>query len=1464
MSNETTITANMRVTGLGELEKAANLFDRLRKGADFKMSGNGFSKISADMNKATQGAERMLSMFEKLKSVGTMNTSFGKMNGEITKAVSSAERFNAATRDGAGSSSRLVSSAEKLASAETKSVQQAEKLNSLQNKSNGGMNRQTDYYNKSAQSAKQASEHWNAQSKAAEKTAESSGKMRMALKDSFAMFGAGQLGMSAIMSATQAVKNAFKGGYETIKERQQGEAMWATSIEDAHPNVKGKQLTSQSAKANRMIMATSIKAGNDFSEGNAMAKQVYSSDAGKYSGSIKRTNSLVKGMFNIQDANALTNMDMLRMRTSVGNIGDTGKMSSNIAKSLNLLDGKMTRAIRKEYKKETGHDLEKTKNGNYDWSKVNAETAYAGLDKYGNSGGVGKASERYNSTLGGMTRSGKAAINNGMADFEEAFVKSINKQFGGKGGMISKLSGVFTDQNKISGFAKGAAKSLSDLAGGIAKVGKVGVDAAKMAKPFASGFAKGFVSEMKSIGSGINSTYNTIKGIGNKFKDALPKGAGDTFKDVSTHLGSAAGKVSAFLVALRGFSKLPKMAGVVSKIISPVSNLLSHIPVVGKTLSTLLSAITGVKPQKEMTAATKMITAGDKMLSAAGKMSGTGGTGGIGLKSQQQEFIDNGVIGSGLSVGAGGAISKASSLTKMFDKGALMMGKSGMTGKIGSIIAGSAAGLQGIVTKIGGSKIGGLVSKLGSGLGKTGKLFGKSGGVASALFGAIDIGSSLASTKSGTLARHKKVGSATGSTVGGIAGGMLGSLLGPVGTIAGGMAGSVIGGKAGSWFGSLFGGTKKKKSKTVSQYAEEAANKVQRQQMAKDLVSNGGAADKSTANAQIRTIAKASSIKNKKSQKYSAQAQNDLQNNDYDAYKKDTALAAKSNAQYYAKKAKSAKSKLSSDKTSVKDAKKYLKAAKGTDSEAGYRAQLEKAQKKLTKDKKDSTKATKKANKADKDSVKLGNKSISTSKKKKSSKKDADDSSSHKKGTNAANKHAKSNKKVGDSNKKSADKSKKALSGLTKSQAKELKKQTKSLKKENKKQENLVKSANKKTKAAKKAAAKDISKADKSAAKSMSKNYKTSSKQISKAIKSGMKTAAKEAKTGAKNIAKNVKSGLKNVGKSSKSAFKGLSKSVKSGFKSAKSAAKSGSKGIVSATKSGLSKMSTAGKSAGSKLSKSVKSGFKSAKSAAKSGAKGVVSAAKSGLSKMGSAGTSGTSKLSSSVKSGMNKVTSAVKSGMSKANSAMKSGFSKMQSAATSASSKVASSMNKIGSSANSAASKVKSLASAINGLKSKTVTITANVKGKGAGKLATGTPKFSHLATGTPRSGAHLAGGWAANGGVHAGMYTVNDAPGSKFREAFKVGNLVGLFPNKRNIKVPLPEGAQVLNGEDTHKQYPHLATGTPGAKNSIKKAATKAGQVINITINIAGDATEKTAKVIANAVGEKLNQVFPQVEV
>ena len=187
--------------------------------------------------------------------------------------------------------------------------------------------------------------------------------------------------------------------------------------------------------------------------------------------------------------------------------------------------------------------------------------------------------------------------------------------------------------------------------------------------------------------------------------------------------------------------------------------------------------------------------------------------------------------------------------------------------------------------------------------------------------------------------------------------------------------------------------------------------------------------------------------------------------------------------------------------------------------------------------------------------------------------------------------------------------------------------------------------------------------------------------------------------------------------------------------------------------------------------------------------------------------------KVSSAVTSGMSAVTSAIQSGGAKAVAVMTSSFEKMASAGTSASAKVASSMSSIGSSASSAAARVNDLASAINSLHSKTITITANVEGKGASKLATET-------VGAPAAFANIPAYANGTGNGHkGGPALVNDAKGDNYREAYMLPNgFIGLFPKKRNILVDLPAGAHVLNGEDTKRKFgsglSRYANGTKGA--------------------------------------------------
>lgn len=1461
MANETIITSNIQVKGLSELKQAREAYEGLTKAAAGHVSGSFAEGMTKDVKSAISEVRKLSEMVKSLNESGSSSNGFSKMREQMNQSVSAADKLNSSLRESATYTERVVSASDKTAAAQRKAAEASEKASTAQQRASQGSPMATQNASRIAESASKTESSW--------------GKIKGSIKDSFAMFSVGMLGMTAVTSAVDGIKSAFKGGYDTIKERQAGQAMWATSIQDAHSGISGKQLNTQSASANRMMMATAIKAGNDYTQANQMAKQIYSSDAGVYSGNLNKTNAVVRGMFNIQDANALNTQEMERFTTAVGNIGDTGKMSGTIAKSLNFLDGKITRNMREEYKKETGKTLGKTKSGAWDYSQISAETAYRAIDKYGNSGSVGKASERINSTLGGVIRAGKSAINNGMADFETQFATRVNKAFGGKGGIIGKLSGIFTNSKLIESTAKGAGSKLSALAIDIGKFGKavygVGKDIAPYAKQFGSGFSKGFVGELKSLGKGVKTAYDDVKGIGSKIKDKLsgilPKGALSDF-------GKIAGKVSAVVLAIRGFSKLPGMSKLTSAAFAPAMAVLKKLPLVGTSLSGFVSKILGVH-NTEDTASTKMMGAADKMNAAADKMNGAGGqtlgaTGGSssGAAGVYKEGMTRAEYRAALQ-------STGSRSSGLIAKGEQLLGESGTrvaanASWLTKLKGNSLIKLGTIGEKIGGSTLGRMGSGLVSGLSSAKSFLSKGMPGMNALFAGLDVVNALGSTKSGSLKRHKQVGSAVGGGVGATVGGALGSALGPVGTIAGGVAGQWVGSKLGSVVGGLFGGSKTSKKKvTASQMAKQAAVQVELDNQAKTIVQGGGAKTSKIAKTQLRALSTATSTKSRSAQKYAAQATDSLQSGDYKAYQKQTAKAAAATAKYYDSRAKTAEKQAKSDLTAYTKAKK---AAKKNPTDPYAAGKADRAEAKYRKSKKKATSASKKATKADKASSALGNKATANERKHakaaKATGKEVSKNAKKEKAASAAAERADKKRMKGMANlTKASKKSEKGFSSLTKAQQKEWKKQTKSLKAEKAKQTKLAKSANAKVKAAQKKASKDIAKADKSAAKAMSKNYKTSSKQISKAIKSGMKTAASQAKSGAKKISSNVKSGLKNVGKGAKSSFKTLTSSVKSGMRKAQTTAKSGAKKISTSIKSGLKSVKTVGRTSFNGLTSSVKSGLNRAKSAARSGAKGISNAVKSGLRTMSSGAKSQFNRLSSAARSGMNKVSSAIKSGLSKANSTMSSAFSKMASTANRATSRIAASMSKIGSAATAAASKVRSLQSAISGLKSKTVTITANVKGKGSGKLATGTPgasqAFNHLAAGTP--GFHLANGWARNGGVKAGSYVVNDSKSGHWLEAFKTkAGLIGIFPPSRNLRVHLDEGDQVLNGNDTHKMFPHLATGTPGAKTVVTAPPTaKAAPVINITINVSGVENSLMPQKIANAMGEKLSMIFPKLE-
>lgn len=443
-----------------------------------------------------------------------------------------------------------------------------------------------------------------------------------------------------------------------------------------------------------------------------------------------------------------------------------------------------------------------------------------------------------------------------------------------------------------------------------------------------------------------------------------------------------------------------------------------------------------------------------------------------------------------------------------------------------------------------------------------------------------------------------------------------------------------------------------------------------------------------------------------------------------------------------------------------------------------------------------------------------------------------------------------------------------------------------------------VKSGMNKSKSAAKSGSKGIGTAVKSGLKSVGSAGKSEFNKLSSTVKSGINKAKSSAKSGSIAIGNAVKNGLKNVGNAGKSEFSKLSSSVTSGMNKAKSAATSGASGIGKAISSGMKNVSSAAKSAMNSFTSSVQSGISKAASVASSGTSKIVSSVSSGLSKLGSVSSSGFDKMSSSMSSAMSKVsstatsgmakvsaavtagmvtvTSAVQSGGTKAVSVMSSAFDKMASSGTSASAKVASSMSSIGSAASEAASRVNALAASINNLHSKTITITANVEGKGASKLATGTSLAKSAFSSIP---AYAGGTPQAHKG---GAALVNDSNTSDFREAFMLPNgKFGLFPNERNILVDLPKGTHVLNGSDTKRKFgsnlSRYANGTSGAMDAVnavrnrnlkhesgsqdKKSGNVKFSVGKIEINItdkSGNAKDM-ADSIAREVEKRVEEIF-----
>lgn len=1367
----TTIRSDVEVSGIGELKQASAALKELAEsarrlnGSNFSNMGGGFANVEAGAKKAAEAnkllANSAKTAAEAQKSASAAGT-YAKQIGEINKITEAYAKMEAAAKK--------AEAAEKTRFSATQSNYQREREQS------GNRNFSTPNYSETGK------------------------KLGGSFKEAAGMFSLGMLGANAVMGAFDGVKNMVSGGWETLQDRQRGQAMWATSISDAH-GTSGSALTSQSSKANDQIMMTALKAGNNFDEANSFAKQIYSSDAGVYSGSLGKTNHMLKGIFNIQDANALNDREMEQFKTAVGNVGDTGKMSGTIAKSFNLLDGKITRSIRKEYEKETGHELGKNKQGGWDWASVSAEMAYRGIDNYGNSGGIAKASERYNSTLPGVIRSVKEGSKDYISQVMKTFGDEVAKG-GGFSDVLGKISKAFTSKSLITNADQFASK-LSGLANALG----TGI---KEIAPYAKTFGSGFMSGVKGTFNIIKMGVDQLKSFGSAIGKMIPEGSQKHIMDAVQAVGKFAGvaaTVAASMKVLKGGASLLGDAG------KGIKGILTGITRSKTTGDSVFSRATS-----QFSAAVSRFAGASGVKNAAG-MAGDSLPGGFSKDAKGKYHRANGQYASDAEIAqletrtgrralSSEAEASAGVFGRLFSKGQELKGVAGIAGETGRL-----AKNAGLLSRMGGSlattvgKAGMAVSasKLGtvvSGIGKAGKFLGKGMPLLNGLFAGIDVMSTMATTQKGSLARHKGVGSAVGNGVGATIGGALGSALGPFGTVAGAMAGGWLGGKAGSWIGGMFGGTKDDKPKqTVAQRNAEAVNKAQtaaQATMAKqDFASNMAAYgyDKKNANELYSQINKGTNSKSKAKQIAAARMQEAIDAGDAAAIskwqsklnKQNGILPGQENVDNRPKRIKARQVSLSDDKgakkaeanaKAVSKANKSVKAPKGTDWNK-YALNAQKASQKADKEFKKSAKSigkTKIAPKSDKKGFDKVNRDA-------------------KSGMNKATKTVKSGAKKTQKAGKDAFKFKTSKSGFNK-----LNRDAKS----------------------------GMNKVNRTV-KSGSKKVQRSGKNIFKfkSSKSGFNKLNSQAKSGINKVARTVKSGVKKVQNAGKNVFK--FKSSKSGFNQLNSTARSGMSRVARTVKSGATKIQNAAKNA-----------FK-------------FKAASSGFNQLNSQAKSGISRVTSTIKSGSSKWDSAIQSSLSKAASTMSSQFSKMASTASSKSSAIASSMAKIGTAASAAASKVNALQSAIDRLKSKTITITANVTGKGAAKLATGTPGAkSAFASLVPR----YAKG-TTQGGHGGGLALVNDAKGANWREAFMLPNgLVGLFPNKRDLMMPLPTGTQVLNGDDTKKMFPRYASGTDGAKKAFGGGSM--GN-INITVNISGNASASDANVIGNTIGEKLMTIL-----
>lgn len=1394
------------------------------------------SRAEVAQNRAAEAASRaQTAAARQAEMQAKIVTAQSKAAEATIKASNAQEKETAAI-------SRSVAQAEKLAAAREKDLALASKYNA-QARTTSALG---------AAAVAGSALHGGAQHK--------EGRVSGAVKEGLAMFAPSMLIAGGVIKAAEGIKELFKSGVEYNSQVSGMKGTWQTLVDGAIGEGISRKTAGSAGGIVKGIRDTSRITGRSLELVDEGYQQMYHATE-----SESRTKKLVHSEMMIADAMNLSDAQASRFAMyGVGHSLDRGKVTGGSLNQMVQYAPALTNALKravlasdmkKNIKDVTEHDIkssgidlrERIKGGEVSAKMLEDAINYLGGTKFK------KAAENAQMTIPGMVRAIKNGSGRIMGEFENSFAKPLAKN-------TSSFFGGITKYVLSTKSTEDARKLGSQLAGITAKVGDgLGImtnAAIKMwnaTKDFRGGFSKGFVNELTTVKNAVQDAGNFISGVGQKIANALPKGTREKAKD----LGELTGKVAAFLLVMRGASHLPVVGKVFDGMLGSVGKLAAKIPVIGG----LLEKIIGGNRLKNDSAANKMVSASNTMMAAANKMlgggSGTGGAGGFGGRAVSGS--GKATLGNKLANSKFGAV-----VDKTFLTGAGLAAKGGIRGAIGNKMMKGALfatekGLGGAssLARFGSSGLGRLLG----GIGKVGGGIARRGGLGiNALFAGFDVYQAMKNNAAGSKARHVGVGAGIGGGIGGTLGAALGSFLGPLGTIGGGMAGSWAGNKLGGWIGGMFSsndkpkptrklvGPPKPKQELIGPKKPKA--EFGRSSSSKSPLLKGLEAEKQKAKSTSSAV--------KKESKSTANARKKDSADVLKASKKNDSALLASAKKTSASQAKLSKESLSKIKKSSEAASKGQKKAAESAAKAAVSAQKKAAKETLSSMKKqgsDLQKALKKQSSGQKKELNAMKKSQSSALK--SMNKDAQNS--FKKFTKLAKDAMKNGTKAIKSGIKTMNRN-------TKSGLKPIENQFKKL-------TTMVKSNLKKAQNASKSGTKGITNAVKNGLKNVGKSGKSEFNKLTSSIKSGMNKAKSTARSGARAIGTAIKSGLKPVGNAGKAEFNRLASSVRSGMNKAKSSARSGARGIVTSIRSGLKTLNSVGRSSMNGFANTIKSQMNKAASAARSGSNKIVSNVKSGLSKLSSSASSSMSKLTSTITNGLNKAANAAKSSANKIASSLQSGLNKAVSYANSATSRIASSMNKIGSSAASATAKVNALARAINSLKSKTVTITANIKGKGADKLEHGTSGARSAFSSVP----NYAGGTRTSGGHRGGMALVNDAKGSNYREAFMLPNgVVGLFPKKRNFLTVLPRGAHVLNAEDTRRKFgsgvSQYARGTVGALEAINATQarksitppTKSVSIkmpdVNITVNIQ-NAGAGVSDDIAKNLKPQIKQMFEE---